>query len=217
MAPGQGGLELERKARPESMFVFANTVIFEGSKHPGRPRHPWNWLSAAGRASSRTTAPAAKKALHVPAPLPRVMTQLMPAGWEVMVPLPPPPGTMLMLPVLPVVVGVVLAPCWVCSGQRSLDRGGAITDRHQARRRAEVGGFDAELPCAVRRCPARPVHRHRRIRNGTLALDAEFSAAGSERVTCTAAKAVSGGQRPMRSATVKTKRSGWDLMRVFYP
>src|SRR5829696_5085845 len=93
------------------MFVSANTVIFEGSKHPGRPRHPWNWLSDAGRASSRTTVPAGKKALHVPAPLPPVITQLMPAGWDVMEPLPPPPGTMLMLPVPPVVgvgVGAVL-------------------------------------------------------------------------------------------------------------
>src|SRR6186997_1743652 len=88
------------------MFVPANTVIFEGSEHPGRPRHPWNRLSSAGRASSRTTVPAGKNALHVPAPLPSVMTQLMPAGWDVMVPLPPPPGTMLMLPVLPVAVGV---------------------------------------------------------------------------------------------------------------
>src|SRR5215216_2700013 len=92
------------------MFVFANTLIFEGSEHPGSPRHPWNWLSDAGRASSRTMVPAGKKALHVPAPLPRVMTQLMPAGWDVMDPLPPPPGTMLMLPVLPVEVGVGVKP-----------------------------------------------------------------------------------------------------------
>ncbi len=85
----------------QAMFVFANTVIFEGSKQPGRPRQPWNCESAAGRASSRTTVPAGKKAVHVPEPLPRVMVQLMPAGWEVMDPLPLPPGTMLMLPVAP--------------------------------------------------------------------------------------------------------------------
>jgi hypothetical protein len=74
---------LSAKPGWQAMFVFANTVIFEGSEHPGRPRHPWNWLSDAGRASSCTTVPAGKKALHVPAPLPRVMTQLMPAGWDV--------------------------------------------------------------------------------------------------------------------------------------
>jgi hypothetical protein len=71
---------LSAKPGWQEMFVFANTLIFEGSEHPGRPRHPWNWLSDAGRASSRTTVPAGKKALHVPAPLPRVMMQLIPAG-----------------------------------------------------------------------------------------------------------------------------------------
>src|SRR5918911_3809377 len=83
------------------MFVFANTVIFWGSAQPGRPRQPWNCVSAAGRASSRTTAPAGKKALHVPEPLPDVMVQLMPAGCDVTTPLPLPPGTMLRLPVPP--------------------------------------------------------------------------------------------------------------------
>ena len=82
------------------MFVFANTVIFEGSAHPGRPRQPWNCESAAGRASSRTTVPAGKKAVHVPVPpTPLMMMQLMPGGWDVTVPLPLPPGMMLMLPV----------------------------------------------------------------------------------------------------------------------
>ena len=70
------------------MFVFANTVIFEGSAHPGRPRQPTNCESGAGRASSRTTVPAGKKARHVPEAVPRVKTQLMPAGWDVMDPLP---------------------------------------------------------------------------------------------------------------------------------
>src|SRR5690242_5412059 len=83
------------------MFVFANTVIFDGSAQPGSPRQPWNCVSAAGRASSRTTVPAGKKALHVPEPLPDVIVQLMPAGWDVMDPLPLPPGMMLMLPVAP--------------------------------------------------------------------------------------------------------------------
>src|SRR5215211_5220044 len=81
------------------MFVFGKIVIFEGSPHPGRPRHPWNCELAAGRASSRTTVPAGKKAPHVPDPLPLVMVQLMPAGCDVTTPLPLPPGMMLRLPV----------------------------------------------------------------------------------------------------------------------
>ena len=64
----------------QAMFVFANTVIFDGSAQPGSPRQPWNCVLAAGRASSRTTVPAGKKALHVPEPLPDVIVQLMPAG-----------------------------------------------------------------------------------------------------------------------------------------
>ena len=86
------------------MFVLAKIVIFDGSEQPGSPRQPWNWESDAGRASSRTTVPAGKNALHVPDPLPRMIVQLIPAGCEVIVPLPLPPGTMLRLPV-PVPVG----------------------------------------------------------------------------------------------------------------
>src|SRR5215210_2129303 len=81
------------------MLVFVKILIFEGSKQPGSPLQPWNCESAAGRASSRTIVPAAKKAEQVPEPLPRVMVQLIPAGCEVITPLPFPPGIMLKLPV----------------------------------------------------------------------------------------------------------------------
>src|SRR4051794_24268035 len=84
------------------MFVFAKTVIFWGSLHPGRPLQPWNREPSAGRASSRTTVPAGKKALHAPEPpTSPLIVQLMPAGWDVTIPLPLPPGTILMLPVAP--------------------------------------------------------------------------------------------------------------------
>jgi hypothetical protein len=65
------------------MLVFEKMVIFEGSEHPGRPLQPWNCESAAGRASSRTTVPAGKKAVQAPEPLPRVIVQLIPTGCDV--------------------------------------------------------------------------------------------------------------------------------------
>jgi len=42
--------------------------------------------------------PTGKNEEQVPEPLPRLMTQLIPAGWDVTVPLPLPPGTIEMLP-----------------------------------------------------------------------------------------------------------------------
>jgi len=80
------------------MFVPRGTVIFEGSAQPGSPRQPWKLELAAGRASSRTTVPVRKKLEHVPDPLPFVIVQLIPAGCDVMTPLPLPPGTIEMLP-----------------------------------------------------------------------------------------------------------------------
>ena len=80
------------------MFVPRGTVIFEGSAQPGSPRQPWKLEPAAARASSRTTVPVRKKLQHVPDPLPFVMVQLMPAGCEVITPLPLPPGTIEILP-----------------------------------------------------------------------------------------------------------------------
>ena len=80
------------------MFVPRATVIFEGSAQPGSPRQPWKLELAAGRASSRTTVPVRKKLEHVPDPLPFVIVQLIPAGCDVITPLPLPPGTIEMLP-----------------------------------------------------------------------------------------------------------------------
>ena len=74
------------------------TVTLEASKQPGSPLHPKKLELAAGRASSLTTVPTGKNALQVPAPLPPVMVQSMPAGCEVTRPLPFPPGMIAMLP-----------------------------------------------------------------------------------------------------------------------
>jgi hypothetical protein len=82
----------------QETVVPRGTVIFEGSAHPGRRRHPWKLELVAGRASSRTTVPVRKKLVHAPDPLPFVIVQLMPAGCEVTVPLPFPPGTIATLP-----------------------------------------------------------------------------------------------------------------------
>jgi hypothetical protein len=80
------------------MLVPSATWIFDGSEQPGRPLQPWNDEFAFGRVSSLTTVPAGKKAEQVPEPLPKVIVQLIPAGCDVIVPLPLPPGTMEMLP-----------------------------------------------------------------------------------------------------------------------
>jgi hypothetical protein len=80
------------------MFVPRATVILEGSAQPGSPRQPWKLEFAAARASRRTTVPVGKKLEHVPEPLPLVIMQLIPAGCEVIVPLPLSPGTIEMLP-----------------------------------------------------------------------------------------------------------------------
>ena len=74
------------------------TVTLEASLQPGVGLNPTKRESAAGRASSRTTVPTGKNAEQAPAPLPRVMVQSIPAGCEVTLPLPAPPGTIEMLP-----------------------------------------------------------------------------------------------------------------------
>jgi len=74
------------------------TVILDGSAQPGRPLKPWKLESEAATASSLTTVPTGKKAEHVPEPLPDVIVQLIPAGCDVICPLPSPPGTIAMLP-----------------------------------------------------------------------------------------------------------------------
>jgi hypothetical protein len=80
------------------MFAPEETVILEGSLHPGSPRHPWKREPLLALAVSLTTVPAGKNAEQVPAPLPLVMVHWMPEGREVMVPLPVPPGMIEMLP-----------------------------------------------------------------------------------------------------------------------
>jgi hypothetical protein len=80
------------------MFVPRATVILEGSPQPGSPRQPRKLEFAAGRASNRTTVPAGKKLEQLPDPFPFVMVQLMPAGCEVIKPLPLFPGMIEMLP-----------------------------------------------------------------------------------------------------------------------
>src|SRR4029079_361006 len=73
-------------------------VTLEASAQPGVRRQPRKDESAAGRASSRTTVPTGKNAEHVPEPPLLLRTQSMPAGCEVIRPLPVPPGTIPMLP-----------------------------------------------------------------------------------------------------------------------
>ena len=68
------------------------TVIFEASKQPGVWRKPTNDEFGAGRALRRTTVPTGKADVQAPEPVPLAMVQLIPAGWEVTCPLPPPPG-----------------------------------------------------------------------------------------------------------------------------
>jgi hypothetical protein len=80
------------------MLVPAATFTLEGSLQPGSPLQPRKLESAAGRASSLTTVPVGKNALQVPEPLPPLMVQSIPTGWEVIRPLPFPPGTIEMLP-----------------------------------------------------------------------------------------------------------------------
>ena len=74
------------------------TLILEGSLQPGSPLQPRKLELAAGRASSLTVVPTGKNALQLPEPLPPVMVQSIPAGWEVTRPLPFPPGMIAMLP-----------------------------------------------------------------------------------------------------------------------
>ena len=82
------------------MSIPREMVTFEASTQPGPPRNPTKLESAAGRASSLTTVPTGNHLSQVPAPFPRVMVQLMPAGCDVIVPLPPPPGTIPTPPLL---------------------------------------------------------------------------------------------------------------------
>jgi hypothetical protein len=84
------------------MFVPRATRTLEGFEHPGRfVDHPRNSEPEAGRASSLTTVPTGKNCEHEPdAPPPRVTVQLIPAGDEVTLPLPPPPGSIEILPLL---------------------------------------------------------------------------------------------------------------------
>jgi hypothetical protein len=88
------------RAKPgwQLILVPAATFILDGSLQPGSPLQPRKLELAAGRASSLTTVPVGKNALQLPAPLPPVMVQSIPAGWEVIRPLPVPPGTVEMLP-----------------------------------------------------------------------------------------------------------------------
>jgi len=74
------------------------TVTLEASKQPGSDLHPAKLELSAGRASSLTTVPTGKNALQAPAPLPPVMVQSIPAGCELIRPLPFPPGRIAMLP-----------------------------------------------------------------------------------------------------------------------
>src|SRR5215203_1252007 len=72
--------------------------MLEGSLQPGSPLQPRKLESAAGRASSLTIVPTGNNALQLPAPLPPVVVQSIPAGCEVTRPLPFPPGRIAMLP-----------------------------------------------------------------------------------------------------------------------
>ena len=83
--------------------MSAATITLEGSLQPGVALQPRKLESAAGRASSLTTVPAAYSAVQVPVPPGSVMVQSMPAGWEVIRPCPFPPRTIEMNPVAPAV------------------------------------------------------------------------------------------------------------------
>ncbi len=85
---------LREKPGWQVIVVPRATLILEGSLQPGSPLQPRKLESAAGRASSLTIVPTGKNAVQVPEPLPRVMVQSIPAGWEVIRPLPFPPGMM---------------------------------------------------------------------------------------------------------------------------
>jgi len=85
----------------QAIVVSATTVIFCGSKHPGSRLQPRNFESAAGRASSRTMVSAGKKAWQGPVVPLAAIVQLIPAGVEVIVPWPLPPGTIATVPVAP--------------------------------------------------------------------------------------------------------------------
>ena len=91
---------LRLKAGWQLMFELRLTMIREGSEHPGRPLHPWNFEPAAADAVRRTTVPAGKNDEQAPAPLPLplTITQLIPAGCDVIVPLPLLPGMIETLP-----------------------------------------------------------------------------------------------------------------------
>lgn len=73
-------------------------MILDGLPQPGKPRQPWKLEPGQALAWSRTIVPTGKKEEHAPAPLPPVMTQLIPAGCEVMIPFPLPPGMIATLP-----------------------------------------------------------------------------------------------------------------------
>jgi hypothetical protein len=89
---------LSWKAGWQLILVPAATFTLDGSLQPGSPLQPRKLESAAGRASSLTTVPVGKNALQAPVPLPPVMVQSIPAGWEVIRPFPFPPGMIEMLP-----------------------------------------------------------------------------------------------------------------------
>ena len=59
---------LSRMPGWQEMLVPAATFTLEGSLRPGSPLQPRKLESVAGRASSLTMVPVAKKALQVPAP-----------------------------------------------------------------------------------------------------------------------------------------------------
>ena len=80
------------------MIVPRTTVTLEASIQPGVGLNPTKLESEAGRASSLTTVPTGNETEHAPAPLPRVIVQSIPAGCEVTLPLPVPPGTIAMVP-----------------------------------------------------------------------------------------------------------------------
>src|ERR1041385_1912189 len=75
-------------------------ITLEASLQPGVALQPRKDESAAGRASSRTTVPTGKNAEQVPESPALLRTQSMPAGCEVIRPLPFPPRTIPMLPLL---------------------------------------------------------------------------------------------------------------------
>jgi hypothetical protein len=82
----------------QEWLVPRATVILDASMQPGVGLNPTKLELSAGRASSLTTVPTRKNAEQVPVPLPPLIVQLIPAGCEVTVPVPFPPGKTETLP-----------------------------------------------------------------------------------------------------------------------